>query len=380
MSGRHHAEPPAARTAAPSRRPGMLAWLGVLAGLVAIWSAGGAVAQAQAPVLVAVDSPTDAPVTGPDLTVRGWAYGSEGPGSGVDTVTVYLADPSGEAERLIGTAVYGILRPDVAERLGTTRASAVGYELALALPAGEHRLRVYARASGAPADEGWSAPAEVIVQVRAPNAGLDSPARRTGRAPTTGPSSPVPGSVVGQSACTHTGANGQCLAYSVANGGGSVACSAFNAAGECVAYGQSSTTASACAQWGPGGQCLAYAISPPVNAPPGGPGSPGGVCLESNAAGQCTRYSGADTPSPTTLHLSAQVSGGMSVLTWTPIPAARVYEVLRCATPQPENCSVVYQAAAQSYTLPHTQNYWYMVRARGADGQTLAISGFLGRL
>jgi hypothetical protein len=192
--------------------------------------------------------------------------------------------------------------------------------------------------------------------------------------------SPVPPGVAGAAACTSRGPNGQCLAYSAANGGIALVCREQNADGECLGYQQSYTVSTACAQLGTGGQCLTYGTSPPINPPPGGAGQTTALCLEHNAAGQCSRYSNSAAPDPTTLSLTAQVAGTATTLTWTTLPTAATYEVLRCATAQIANCTTVSQSGSTSYPLVTRQNYWYAVRARGADGQVLATSAFLGPL
>jgi hypothetical protein len=157
-------------------------------------------------------------------------------------------------------------------------------------------------------------------------------------------------------------------------------CSQQTAEGECAAWAQSYTVTTACARYGEGGQCLAFGTSPAVNPPPGGAAQTTALCLEYNASGQCNRYSGQPLPDPTGIRLTAQQAGTAISLTWSTLPAAATYELLRCPTAQLGNCSTVAQAGATSYTLPTRQNYWYAVRARGADGQVLATSNLLGPL
>jgi hypothetical protein len=157
-------------------------------------------------------------------------------------------------------------------------------------------------------------------------------------------------------------------------------CSQQTAEGECAAWAQSYTVTTACARYGEGGQCLAFGTSPAVNPPPGGAAQTTALCLEYNAAGQCNRYSGQPTPEPTTIRLTAQQAGTAISLTWSTLPAAASYELLRCPSAQLGNCSTVAQAGATTYTLPSRQNYWYAVRARGTNGQVLATSNLLGPL
>ena len=362
------------RGASGPRRGAGRACLPLLLGLLAGFAGWTAVGWAQAPVQVVVDAPADGSTTGPELTVWGWAAAGAGSAPGIDAVAVYVDGQDDDRGRFLGAATYGILRADVAVALDDPTRAAVGYELRVTLPPGDHRIAVYARASGVPDGEGWSPPAVVGVRVATSEAAAPS-ARAPVRAP-----SPVPPGVTGATACTSRGPNGQCLAYSAANGGIALVCREQNADGECLGYQQSYTVNTACAQYGTGGQCLTYGTSPAVNPPPGGAAQTTALCLERNAVGQCSRYSNAAAPDPSTISLTAQVAGSATTLTWTTFPAAATYEVLRCATPQIANCGTVSQSGSTSYPLTNRQNYWYAVRARGADGQVLATSTFLGPL
>jgi hypothetical protein len=104
------------------------------------------------------------------------------------------------------------------------------------------------------------------------------------------------------------------------------------------------------------------------------------LCLGYNAVGQCTHYTNSAVPEPTAVRLTVQAAGSGTVLSWSTLPAATTYEVLRCATAQLTNCSPVTQSGATSYRLSTRQNYWYAIRARGADGQVLTTSNLLGPL
>ena len=104
-------------------------------------------------------------------------------------------------------------------------------------------------------------------------------------------------------------------------------------------------------------------------------------CLEDNANGQCNRYSGQTAPEATTIRLTAQQAGTAVSLNWSALLVpATIYELLRCPSAQISNCSTVAQSGATIYTVATRQNYWYAVRARGADGQVLATSNLLGPL
>jgi hypothetical protein len=334
-----------------------------------------ATTTAQVPVRVAIDAPADGSSVGPEFTVRGWAVADGASAPGVDTVALYADGEGDDRGRYLGTAAHGLPRPDVAAALGDPRLVNVGYELRVSLPPGEHWLAVYARASETPDSEGWSAPAVVSLTVVAPTPGPTAP-------PRAGPAVPatlVP-SVTGGSVCTSRAPGGACLAYSAASGGIGMVCSEQNAQGECTAWAQSYSVNTACAQYGEGGQCLVPGTSPAANPPPGGAGQTTAVCLGYNSLGQCTRYGGQPVPDPTGIRLSAQQSGTAAMLTWSTFPGATTYELLRCPAAQITNCSTIFQSGATSYTLPTRQNYWYVVRARGADGQPLATSNLLGPL
>src|SRR3954447_8750850 len=207
-----------ARGASGQRRGAGRAPVRVLLGLRGGFAAGTAVGGAQAPVQVVVDAPADGSTTGPELTVWGWAAAAAGSAPGIAAVAVYADGQGDDRGRFLGAATYGILRADVAAALDDPARAAVGYELRVTLPPGEHRIAVYARANGAPDGEGWSPPAVVGVRVTTSEAAAPSP-----RAPVRAPS-PVPPGVTGGTACTSRGPSGQCLAYSAANGGIALAC------------------------------------------------------------------------------------------------------------------------------------------------------------
>jgi hypothetical protein len=355
-----------------------LLYLAVLTSLLGTYPTGPSAAWAQAPVQVVVDSPADGSESGPNLTVRGWAYVPGQSDPGVDAVAVYLRGAGENPGEFLGTAAYALPRPDVAATLGSLRLEAVGYELEVRLLPGDHQLTAYAHQSGVPADEGWSASPPVAVRVRMPGA-APSAVRTLPGGPTSGAAA-IPPSVTGGTVCTNRAANGTCLAYTAANGGVAMVCSELTADEECAAYVQSSTVSTACARYGTGGQCLAYSASPAVNAPPGGAAQPTALCLQYNAVGQCSRYSNSATPEPTSISLTVQAVGSGGVLSWSTLPAATTYEVLRCATAQLTNCSPVTQTGTTTYRLSTRQNNWYAIRARSADGQVLTTSSLLGPL
>jgi hypothetical protein len=357
-----------------------VARLSLVIGVLLAWSAWASTVRAQPPAQLVVDFPAEQSEVGPELTIRGWAVGPAEAGTVVDTIHVYLGSPEGGIEGFLGAASYGLPRPDVAASAGTL--AGVGYELRVHLPPGEHILYVFARTDRGPAGVTWSEPSQVAVTVLPTNAARETAPSGTPRIAQPPRSSAVPPSIVlGDSVCHQQSPSGQCLAYSVANGGGGMACREIDTQGECVGgYSPSHSVSTACARPGEGGVCLAYATSPPVNSPPGGVGQSTALCVERTAAGQCARYSGGAAPEATVLALSTQLSGGMTTLNWSTIRAAAVYTVLRCATPVLASCSVVTRSTASSYQMPQGQSYYYVVQALDADGRVLATSNLLGRL
>jgi len=115
-------------------------------GLGAALGSGPAAAQ-EGPVVLRVDSPLGNPtVTGP-LLVSGWAADPRIPsGTGIDRVEVYLDGPPNQG-RSLGTATYGISRPDVAQALQNPRFTDTGFRLQVdptLLTSGPHQLVVVA--------------------------------------------------------------------------------------------------------------------------------------------------------------------------------------------------------------------------------------------
>ena len=146
----------------------MRAWVGIaicvvllVAGAAPAWAAPTGDAST---IVVAVDSPAAGSAVGNAVVVRGWAADPASvSGTGVDRVDVYLDGEAGAGGTYLGAAAYGAPRPDVAQNLGAGRFTATGFALQTTLPPGPHTLYVYAHASGAPADAGWSATTALAV-------------------------------------------------------------------------------------------------------------------------------------------------------------------------------------------------------------------------
>jgi hypothetical protein len=110
-----------------------------------------------ADIVVAVDTPPPGSNVAGPVVVRGWAADPAAfSGTGVDRVDVYLDGEQGAGGTLVGTATYGLPRPDVARNLGSPRFAPSGFALPVNLPPGPHTLHVYARSSTQPSGEGWS--------------------------------------------------------------------------------------------------------------------------------------------------------------------------------------------------------------------------------
>jgi len=88
------------------------------------------------------------------IDVGGWAVNPSGPGTGVDSVRVYLDNTMENNGVLLGTAVLGGSRPDVASTLKNPAYANSGYDFLwtpAGLSPGPHSLLVYAHAAA-----GWS--------------------------------------------------------------------------------------------------------------------------------------------------------------------------------------------------------------------------------
>jgi hypothetical protein len=124
--------------------------------------------------LVVIDTPRGGN-SGPDLYVAGWAAdpGSTA-GTGVDRVDVYLDGEPGTGT-LLGSATYGLQRPDVVANLGSSRFLLSGYAMTASVSPGPHTVYVYAHPSDQPRDQGWAAPKTAAVVVGGPLAASAGP-------------------------------------------------------------------------------------------------------------------------------------------------------------------------------------------------------------
>ena len=96
--------------------------------------------------LMWIDTPAANATVGSTFSVAGWAVEfNAATGSGVDIIHIWATSASGAAT-FLGTATYGLSRPDVAAWLGP-QSSASGFSLDASLSPGSYTLSVYARST-----------------------------------------------------------------------------------------------------------------------------------------------------------------------------------------------------------------------------------------
>lgn len=133
----------------------LLRHVGVAAGLLALGAGGLGLAQAQgATAKVNIDAPGSGATvgSGQPVFIGGWAADTAGLGTGVNGVDIYLDGPPSSG-RLLGSAEYGIRRPDVASVLGRPGLTNSGFNyvwVPRGVPVGEHTLYVAARTQAGP--------------------------------------------------------------------------------------------------------------------------------------------------------------------------------------------------------------------------------------
>jgi hypothetical protein len=291
--------------------------------------------------LVAIDRPAAGATTPQRFTIIGWAADPAGVGSGVDAVQVYLDGPQGQGV-LLGTANYGEDRPDVATQLGQPRFGLSGFSVQIEVPAGAHSVYVHARRHEENGSGAWSPPAQVDVVATA--AVTVAEGARSAQQPSTGcPRAP----------------DGSCI----------------NRAG---------MAAPTCQQIGPSGQCLS---APPGSQAPGWVGVPssastpvvsGAGCLQYDAGGRCVTTLPSGNSGSASLVLRQDNTAGSTMLSWSAMPGASSYEVLRCSSSSGQSCNSVTIMNTTSYPIGQSGNAWYVIHARNGAGQTIATSNVLG--
>ncbi|MBX5492272.1 MAG: hypothetical protein IRZ14_14045 [Chloroflexi bacterium] len=194
---------------------------------------------AQADVQIVIERPRADGVASTSLEITGYAYdpaATDGPG--IDAVHIYMdGEPGERLARFLGEASYGLRRPDIAQQLGDSRFTNVGFSLLTEVPAGNHALFVYAHRSGAPPNEGWVrasvprfeaslvAPRPTMVQPGPPAVGSEDGRYRTGNV-----------SWQGGRTCVRYNGRGECeqsVPYSIVTG---ATCIQWNQRGQCTAY------------------------------------------------------------------------------------------------------------------------------------------------
>jgi fibronectin type 3 domain-containing protein len=171
---------------------------------------GAGASQDRPDALIMVESPVAGITVGPSdaVIVTGWAVDPSGDGPGIDEVRIYVGGTQDEDGVAIGTALYGLPRPDVAEAFGRPDWVDVGYELTWfpgGLPAGDYPVVVYVHRT---MDDTWTYALTIVgvtaVAGPAPEASPVSPppgpppgAPPLPPPPGPGPSGPPPGPVGG---------------------------------------------------------------------------------------------------------------------------------------------------------------------------------------
>ncbi len=132
---------------------------GVLGVILATFGVVGAAASQDRPeAIIMVESPVAGVTVGPSdaVIIAGWALDPVGEGPGIDEIRVYIGGTQDEGGVAIGTALYGLPRPDVAEAYGRPDWVDVGYELTWfpgGMPAGVYPVVIYVHQM---ADDSWT--------------------------------------------------------------------------------------------------------------------------------------------------------------------------------------------------------------------------------
>ncbi len=144
---------------------------------------------------ISIDTPSSGTQieAGKKVNIGGWAADPTGPGTGVDTVRVYLDGPMDGGGTLVGNATYGGVRADVAIALGNPSAVNSGFDLTWtpqSIEGGTHVLFVYARSAAG----GWT---YSTINVDAPVSSAPAPSQLRARGGS-GPFDPGPSTSVNQ--------------------------------------------------------------------------------------------------------------------------------------------------------------------------------------
>ncbi len=157
--------------------------------------------------LIVVESPPAGVAIGPSdaVIIAGWAVDPVGDGPGIDEVRIYVGGTAEEGGIPIGTALYGLPRPDVAEAFGRPDWVDVGYELTWypgGMPPGVYSVLVFVHRE---ADDSWvyAATSVALIAVAGPEpapAPPGPPAVPPAAPPPPGPATPPVGPAPGPGA------------------------------------------------------------------------------------------------------------------------------------------------------------------------------------
>jgi len=357
-------------------------------------------ARADAPGTLVVDWPDDGAVVGGGLVLSGWAAASTvDRGTGVDGVRAYLDGPAGDG-RLLGTATYGLTRPDVALALREARYGASGWQLDAELPPGPHALFVYAHLADQPDDAGWIGPVQLALRVTGGSAstaaaGSERPmasvaaAAAGERAPAPAATAPAASACAGRqgtaAACAASRgpiSPNQCLVPDRDSGRCLVRAGSANARGPSPAVpgswtaadlsGASASSGTATSAGSPARPGYSVASGGAGDdRPPSDAGSAGATAPAPGSASSAA--TSASRPGGPALSLSAASMGGQQVqLNWNAYTAGQpvTYEVRRCPmlTSASSACGLVATVQGGGYRLMQADGV-YFVRALGPDGQ-----------
>jgi hypothetical protein len=322
---------------------------------------------------VVVDWPSDGVLVGASLVATGWAIGpADEHGTGVDAVRAYLDGPAGSGVP-VGRATYGLSRPDVALALRDSRYTLSGWRIEADLPAGTHRLHVYAHPAGQPEDEGWAGPVQVVMRVDG-GAGPGILAAMEPSVLATPGAAACGGRELGSAPCAAAAAaapgncavpdrdSGRCLMRNPTN---NPAAPAAGVPGSWNSYGTGAGSN------GPTG--ASSAATPPAAAAPPPPGS-SVLAVDATTRGMSTAvlaasYSG--RPGATLTLSTAQLGSSQVQLNWNGLGpgSSGTYEIRRCASMSSaaSTCQVVATVQAAGYRLMQGQGVYY-IRAVGPSG------------
>jgi hypothetical protein len=125
---------------------------------------------------MALDRPSSSSSNGRNLVVSGWAVDLGAPtGTGADLVHVWAFPTGGGAGTFLGTATYGLSRPDIGAAFGDSRFTPSGFQLSAVVPPGTYTISAYMRSTVTGTFNGVASATNVSVLSSYPQSNLDSP-------------------------------------------------------------------------------------------------------------------------------------------------------------------------------------------------------------